>query len=191
MVVFVFSPMGSKSCRPVVFLNASHMAEASRPEMNALEAAAVATPAEGAEGTVSVPSGIGAAEGSIPAEAVVPVVRAADPPGGASPARALTPGTPVETGEEKARSARGSPKDQAASDPEDEFIEVEERQPKRQKLHKELRNLSVQLGNAVTSMDATTKAMGTMMEQFQQQAAEISQTAMQLGLTGVSATSIL
>ena len=35
-------------------------------------------------------------------------------------------------------------------------------------------------------MDATTKAMGTMMEQFQQQAAEISQTAMQLGLTGVS-----
>ena len=110
-------------------------------------------------------------------------------PGGGSPAKSLTPGTPVEemVGEkEKARSARGSPKDQAASDPEDDVIGVEERQAKRPKLHKELRFLSLQLGKAVTSTNDTSQAMVTMMEQFKKETDELAQTAMSLGLTGVS-----
>ena len=58
--------------------------------MSALEAAAVATPAEGTEGTVSVPPGTGAAEGSIPAETVVPG-RAVVPPGGESSCKVTHP----------------------------------------------------------------------------------------------------
>ena len=74
----------------------------------------------------------------------------------------------------------------AASDPEDECVEIEENQPKRQAAEISQRALSAQLGTAVSSLDTTTKAMTDMVTLFQQHSGEVSQVATQLGLTGVS-----
>ena len=99
MVFFVFSLMGSKTCKPVFSSTADEMAESSKPEASVLEGAPEAAPAPTpAESVVPGQPGAGSTEEKIP------VIPASDVMPGrpvvdlrtVSPAKSLTPMTQPE-----------------------------------------------------------------------------------------------
>ena len=120
--------MGSNSGRFVALVDGPTMAEALQTEMSVSAAVPAemsvpaAVPAEGSAPAAAPAEG--ATPAVIPAEGSVPAVLPAGATGqtASSPPPDLTPGTLVP-----------SVKDVAASDPEDDCIKIDERQPKRQK----------------------------------------------------------
>ena len=184
MVFVVFEAgffMGSKIVKPTGSFAADDMSESSKPEATVMEGVPDAAPAPTpAETVVPEQSGVGTEEklpvipfGDVMAPGRVTVDLRTN-----SPAKSSTPMTPAEEDKDKALSGVGSNDDDV----------IMERHAKKPRLHRELHMLSENLGRAVESMNETSQAMISMMQQFKQESDELHATAKSLGLQGIFQT---